>query len=643
MASHRVIFEPIDKSVSVDSGATLLEAAARAQIAVNSVCAGEGSCGRCKMMIKKGRVREDSQMLLTLDEIARGVVLACQTHVEDDLVVEIPEHTRATEKTDIDAHAERFRADEPDVSARSYKLAPLVTKVLLELEAPTLENNLADCERVIHAIQMQTEISGLQAGLEALRRLPGLLRENNFRVTATVGQRGEVAEIIDFEGGNTTDEKYAAVVDVGTSTIVVHLVDAITGATIATEACFNSQGVYGPEITTRLISAEKKGIETIRRPLLDDINYLISAAAADVGAEKIAAVVCAGNTSMIHFLLGLPIRNIRRHPYISATVEPPPLRAAEVGIKISPRGLLYCCPGVSSWVGGDLTAGILATGLADWEGVAMLIDVGTNGEIILGNTDWLISCSASTGPALEGASVECGMMAAEGAIERIYVQDGDIRYDVIGGAPPDGLCGSAIVDALAVLLRLGVVDRNGSIVDCSHEKVRIERGMARFVLVEADPATGGRDVFITQDDIDNVISAKAAIFAATKILLDRLRININEIDRLFVAGGFGNYINLDNAIAIGLLPDLPRDRFEYVGNTSVRGAKLAALSCDAFRRLHEIRGMTTYYDLMGSQDYVEQFRQAMFLPHTNIELFPSTGKTDGENSASCHERPLTAH
>jgi uncharacterized 2Fe-2S/4Fe-4S cluster protein (DUF4445 family) len=325
---------------------------------------------------------------------------------------------------------------------------------------------------------------------------------------------------------------------------------------------------------------------------------------------------------MIHFLLALPGRNIRRKPYIAADVEPPPFRAAEVGLRINPRGLLYCVPGISSWVGGDITAGILATGLYERDETAMLIDVGTNGEIVLGNKDWMMACSASTGPALEGASVECGMIGEKGAIEKLYVEDGQIRYRVIGNTAPKGICGSGIIDLLAVLLDQGIIDRAGQFVPGSDPGVEFAQGRGRFTLVrQAQGAV--RDIRITQDDIDNIITAKAAVFAATKILLERLNLGFGDITKLYLAGGFGNYIDRQNAVKIGLLPDLHVSRIHYVGNTSIWGAKLAALSVEAQQTLREIRKRTTYYDLLGSADYVEQFKQAMFLPHTNIELFPS--------------------
>ena len=263
--------------------------------------------------------------------------------------------------------------------------------------------------------------------------------------------------------------------------------------------------------------------------------------------------------------------------------------------------------------------------------------MGTNGEIILGNKDWLIACSASAGPALEGAGVECGMMATRGAIEKVYLQEGRIKWEVIGGGAPDGMCGSGIIDLIAVLLEKGFIDRSGKLVPDSDPAVRLEKGRLKFVLADEAQSLKGREIAIHQSDIDNVITAKAAIFAAARIMLERLNLKVTDIDRLFVAGGFGNYINVRNAIAVGLFPDLPTEKIQYAGNTSIWGAKLAAFSGEARDTLREITNRTTNYDLMGTPDYVEQFKRAMFLPHTDIELFPSVAaQTAPDHGARQH-------
>ncbi|MDI6775065.1 MAG: ASKHA domain-containing protein [Verrucomicrobiota bacterium] len=507
---------------------------------------------------------------------------------------------------------------------RRFAPAPLVSKVVLQLDPPTMSDSLADAQRVQRAIRKLAGVSSVQTGLKILRGLPALPRENRFTVTATVGRRRDVAEIMEIEGEDTSGRNYMAVVDVGTSTIVAHVVDANAASLVGAQACFNSQSAYGREVMARRIMyGEKMGQDRLQERVVEDINRLIStlAAANDINTKDITAVICAGNTVMMHFLLGLPTAAIRRSPFVAADLNPPPFRAAEVGVKVNPRALLYFIPSIGSWVGGDVTAGILATGLHESEKTGVLIDIGTNGEIVVGNKDWLVACSASDGPALEGASVASGMVAEHGAIEKARVQDGTIRYKVIGGGLPRGICGSGILDAVAALLKTNVIDRAGKFVEGSHPALRFEDGQACYTLAQSEETAHKRGIVLTQDDLDNVVTAKAAIFAASKIMLDRLKLGFSDISRLFVAGGFGNYINLENAMSIGLFPPLPVSRARYVGNTSICGARMVAFSDEAYQLAGEISRKTTYCDLMGSNDYVEQFKQAMFLPHTNIELF----------------------
>jgi uncharacterized 2Fe-2S/4Fe-4S cluster protein (DUF4445 family) len=364
-------------------------------------------------------------------------------------------------------------------------------------------------------------------------------------------------------------------------------------------------------------------VEELQRLLVEDINGLIDqlADANHVKLKDISAVVCSGNTAMGHFLLGLCTRNIRRNPYVATTVSPPPLRAVEVGLNINPRGLLYSLPAISGWVGSDITAGILSTRMNEREELSLLLDIGTNGEIVIGNREWLVSASASAGPALEGASVDCGMRAEAGAIEKVYAENGAIKYQTIDGKRPKGICGSGIIDAVAVLLDQGYINRSGVFVEEDKPRVEIVDGLKRYVIADGKETGSGHPVYFSESDIENVITAKAAIFAAMKILLRRLDLTFDDIERFCIAGAFGSYINIEHAVAIGLIPDIERSRFEFVGNTSIKGAKIVAFYKEALYKIEKIREDTTYYDLMGANDYVEEFQKAMFLPHTDIEIF----------------------
>jgi uncharacterized 2Fe-2S/4Fe-4S cluster protein (DUF4445 family) len=624
MSTYSVTFIPQNKSVRVEADTSLLEAALRAGITINNLCGGDGICGRCKMIISKGKVTGRVSAKLTRDEIRRGFVLACQTPVEDNLVVEIPEETWAKEKLVAAKDATRFRdLSEGWEYEKDLVPAPLVTKVYMELKKPDLANNMADHQRVDDEIRRILKYRSMQMGLKIIKNLPEMLRQNDYKITATVGLRRDIAEVMNIEGGDTTEHNYMVVVDMGTTTIVAHLLNTNTMETVDARACFNSQGIYGREVTRRMITAEQKGVEALQRLLVEDINGLIDQMADSntIRLKDISAVVCSGNTAMGHFLLGLCTRNIRRNPYVAATVSPPPLRAVEVGLNINPRGLLYSLPAVSAWVGSDITAGILSTRMNEGEELSLLLDVGTNGEVVIGNREWLVSASASAGPALEGASVDCGMRAEAGAVEKLYLEKSAIKYQTIDNKRPKGICGSGIIDAVAVLLELGYINRSGVFVEEEKPRVETVEGLKRYIIADGRETGTGHPVFISESDIENVITAKAAIFAAMKILLRRLDLTFDDIQRFCIAGAFGSYINIEHSIAIGLIPDIERSRFEFVGNTSIKGAKMVAFYKEALYKIEKIREDTTYYDLMGANDYVEEFQKAMFLPHTDIELF----------------------
>jgi len=622
MSRYSVAFKPHGKTVQVEADTSLLQAANEAGITINNLCGGDGICGRCKMIVLEGRVSSKVSAKLTREEIQKGYVLACLTPVDDDLVVEIPEETLAKEKKVAAGDAVRFRDFVGELEYEKDLIpSPLVAKLYLEIEPPTLANNSADHQRVDDAIRKVMPSISTQMGLKIIKNLPEILRQNDYKITATVGLRRDIAEVMNIDGGDTSDRNYMVVVDMGTTTIVAHLVDARSMNTLDARACFNSQGVYGREVTRRMITAEQKGVEELQRLLVEDINGLITqlADSSDIKLKDIMAVVCSGNTPMGHFLLGLCTRNIRRYPYVPSSVSPPPLRAAEVGLKINPRGLLYSLPAISGWVGSDITAGILATRMHQKDELALLMDIGTNGEVVIGNSEWLVATSASAGPALEGASVACGMRAEGGAIERVWAEEGEIRWKTIDDLPATGICGSGIIDLVAVLLREGIINRSGVFMEEAPGVTEVE-GLKRYVLAGGGKKNG-RPVYITESDIENVVTAKAAIFAAMKILLRRLDMGFDKIERFYIAGAFGGYIDIENAIAIGLIPDLPRERFSFAGNTSIKGAKIVAFYKEALARIEHIRQTTTYYDLMGAGDYVEEFQKAMFLPHTDIEIF----------------------
>ena len=409
-----------------------------------------------------------------------------------------------------------------------------------------------------------------------------------------------------------------------------HLVDLADGQTLGRAAKYNSQVAFGADVIRRIIHASEAPDKenALREAIVGDLNELIHELATTyrVGLGDICLISAAGNTTMMHLLLGLPAEHIRREPYTGAAYRLPAFRAAEIGLQIHPRGLLYCLPCVAGFVGADTVAGIFATGLAHGEPVRMLIDIGTNGEIIIGNKDFLVCASASAGPAFEGAECRSGMRAMRGAIDHIRLYDANrvLNYSTIGSAPPVGLCGTGYVDLVAEMLRVGLIDKTGRLQgDEDHRLVRTNAdGELEFVVAPASQQ-GAQDVVITQADVSNILRAKGAIYAASSVLLKALNMSFDDLAEIMIAGAFGNFLNLQNALLIGLVPDIPLDRINFVGNATIAGAKLAALCGECYDEFTEIADRTTYFELSTDPTFMDEFVSACFFPHTNVELFPS--------------------
>ena len=624
----RVRFLPDDVEVEVERGETILRAAERAGVYVNSICGGEGLCGKCRVIVKEGDVRSRPTALLSREEIRKGYCLACLTEVLSDLIVEVPVESRLEGRPVlVGEEAVRFGRISPKLVP--YKHDPLSKKVFLELPPPSLEDNLSDLDRIYRGLAGKGySYPVMQTGLFNLKRLARLLRESDWKVTVTLGRRGGTVELVQFEPGDTSRDNYGVAVDIGTTTIAAHLVDLNTGRTLGTQARYNSQIKYGEDVISRIIYAdnEEDGLSKLHGSVVKDINDLIGALVeeADVHLHDVTYLMCAGNTTMIHFLLEMDPSNIRREPYIPTANSVPVIRAAEVGIAINGRGLLGCVPGVGSYVGGDITAGILASGMHRREELSLYIDMGTNGEVVLGNKDWLICCSASAGPAFEGGGIRCGMRATEGAIEKMVItEDGRAIWKVIGKGKPRGICGSGLIDAVAEMLKAGVINRSGKIERDGRWNVREGEDGYEVVLVPAEETGTGRDIVITEADLATFIRSKGAIYAAANTLMSHLGFSFEDLDTVYISGGFGNYLDVQNAILIGLLPDLPPGKFKFIGNGSITGAEMCLLSEEALGEVEELARKMTYFELSTDPKFMDEFSLALFLPHTNLEKFPS--------------------
>jgi len=623
----RVLFEPSGLRTDVPRGATILQAARRAGVYLTSICGGDGYCGKCKVVVNTGEVESPPTTLLSRQEIRENTVLACQTRIRSDATVTVPRtHALDTGRIVVDSDAHRFSelAGE-DLGQGVFPFEPLVRRLYLEMSPPTMEDQLADHERLYMAIRERLDVPLMQTGYRILQQLPALLQRAEYKVTAIVAERGGVAELMDVEPGDTSQCNYAVVVDLGTTTVVAQLIDLEAAATVDAEATYNSQMHFGDDYIRRIIYAEEHdAFEEMQRRLLHDVNDLVQTLALRQGIELqcIASVICAGNTAMVHFLLNLDPRRIRRTPYVPSAAWIPPIRAAEAGIRINKRGLLYLLPAVGAYVGSDIVAGVLTTRLYEAPGLSLFIDIGTNGEVVLGSKEWMVCASSSAGPAFEGSGIKHGMRAAAGAIERASVTgDGGFEFQTIGGEPPRGLCGTGLLDTLAGLLELGIIDRTGRFASTDDPHLAEGPDGPEFTLV---PAHDHQDaIVITQADILNLIRSKAGVYAAIQILMESTGTAYEGLEAIYVAGGFGNYLDVRKAIAVGMLPDIPPERIHFVGNTSVAGAKMAIMSRRALAKAEDIAARMTYFDLMNHPDYMDAFMQANFLPHTDLARFPS--------------------
>jgi uncharacterized 2Fe-2S/4Fe-4S cluster protein (DUF4445 family) len=647
MGKFKVIFYPWGKDVTVPEGTDLLTAAIAAGIQIFSSCGGEGVCGRCKVIVKKGAFTTEAIGRVTKEEREAGYVLACRTTVKGDMEVEVPPDSQIekaqilTEEAKITRLAGLFSKAEElekgiEIKERTlFTHSPLATKLFLRLPQPILEENISDLERLYREIRRHREIPFLQTGLANVKKLGRLLRESHWEVTVTLGKRNGTVEVVLIEPGDNSKRNYGVALDIGTTTVVAELVDLNNKKTLSTKASHNRQASFGGDVITRMIYAEKEeGLERLHHAVVDTVNELIFASVTEnnIDLNNVTSVVCAGNMTMSHLLLKVDPSYIRREPYVPTANFMPVIRAAEAGIKINPRGLLACLPGVSSYVGADITAGVFASGIDEAEELSMLIDVGTNGEIVLGNRELLICCSSSAGPAFEGSGVHSGVRAIQGAIQKVEIdpENYEVTYSTIGGASPIGICGSGYIDCLGGLLKAKIIDRSGKIrTGLSTPRLREAKEGLEFILVPAEESGTGRDIIVTQADITNLIRSKGAIYTALTILAKKMDTNLKDVAMIYIGGGFGNYLNIEKSIWIGLLPDLPREKFRFIGNSSLAGAKFTLLSYEAMRKVREIAERMTYIELSVEPSFMEEYVASLFLPHTDIHLFPTVARRLG--------------
>jgi len=636
---YKIFFSPENKEIEIDSETDLYHAAINAGIYLTSGCGGEGNCGRCEVIIKKGKFRTHPSRFISEKEKKEGYVLACQTYAETNLEVFVPPESGIKKWKLI-----KDGIYTPEEPLRDWLFSPLVRKIYLELPLPTLVDHLPDWERIVRELRNKGE-NFLERGdylkitLPQLQKLAQFLRSNHWKLTLSLTESGE---IIDYQAGNTTDKFYGLALDIGTTTVALTLIDLKKNEVLEAKATYNQQMAFGDDVISRIIYSENdpQGLENLTRAVRETVNQLISELVKEKGIESkdILTLVVAGNTTMNHLFLSLPVSYIRKEPYLPTANFLPNLTAKELGLKIHPRAIVSFCPNVSSYVGGDITAGILASGMNEKEELSLLIDLGTNGEIVLGNKDFLVSSACSAGPAFEGVGIKSGIRATEGAIENIQVSsDGKkVKYVTIGNKPPTGICGSGLVTAIAELFKDGYLNREGKFVSESlplrgdylrgDYLIRESEEGKEFLLVPAEETIQKKDIVLTEGDISTLIRSKGAIYLGASVLLEEMGYKFSDLKKIYLAGMFGTYLDIEKAIMIGLLPDLEKEKFVFLGNSAITGARMCLLYEEAREKIKEIAKKTTYLELSVNPKFMNEYSATLFLPHTNIDLFPSVKK-----------------
>jgi len=639
MEKFKIKFSPDNKTVEVANDSTILAAATSAGLYINSACGGDGVCGKCKVIVRKGKVISQPSGSITLEEKRQHIYLACLTTVHSDLEVEIPAESRQDFQNltaaEIDARLKGLYTKSEDIESaldvsakEAFNYSPLSRKIYLELHKPNLQDNISDLDRLYQGIESTGKLKIMQTGLANIKQLGELLRDSDWKVTVTLGNRDGVIEIMAIEPLDTSKRNFGLCFDIGTTTISGQLVDLNSQEVMGTKATYNKQAHFGSDVITRIIYAqEEDGLDKLHKAVTETMNQMIQEFIKEhnIDLNDLTSILCAGNTTMMHLLLSIDPTYIRKEPYVPTVNFVPTIRSSEAGIHINPRALLSCIPGVASYVGGDTTAGVLSSGLYKEEELSLLIDIGTNGEIVLGNKDFLAACAASAGPAFEGSGVSCGMRASNGAIQKVRINKADFKvtYDTIAGSKPRGICGSGYIDLIAEMLGAGIIDKGGKIVPGDPKRIRKGQEGKEFIVVPAADADAGADIVITEADIENLKRAKAAIYSASALLTRRMNFEFSQLVKIFIAGGFGTYLDIESAIRIGLLPDLERSKFAFIGNSSLAGARQALLSYEARKKADEIARSMACIELSNEPAYMDEYMAALFFPHTDLTRFPS--------------------
>lgn len=602
-------------------GETLQSVLKRNNVYLIASCGGKGICGKCKVKILEGSFRTESTAKLTPEEIEQGFVLACRTFAEEDIVIDIPKTSRLAVGDVIETS--RIKDIFELFTSIDKNITPLINCIDLDIPEPSLDDNSGDLERLKRSIEEKGIIS-MEFSHDFVNTLPDVLRRSGWKIKLVYSDADNFKKAV-FITSQENNKKFGIAVDIGTTTIVLYLVDLSNGKVIDTGSTYNSQIRFGDDVITRIIQAtEGNLLDEMKDAVIGDVNDLLQPLLEkhNISSDEIYSAVIAGNTTMSHLFWGINPQFIREEPYVPVLNSFPVWSAEEIKLSINKYAPVYTLPCVASYVGGDIVSGVIASRMNRSKHLCLFMDIGTNGEIVLGNEEWLVTAACSAGPCFEGSGIRNGMRATEGAIESVKINPDtfEITLGVVGNKRPIGICGSGMIDALTEMFVSGLIDQKGKIIkDKASEKIKEGFEGAEFVFYKDDK----REIVLTEVDIENIIRAKAAIFAGISLLLRETGFGFSDIERVYIAGGFGNYLNIDKAIFIGMLPDIPREKFRFLGNTSITGAYLCLLSENIRKEAEYIAQKMTNIELSVSRGFMDEYISALFLPHTNIELFPS--------------------
>jgi len=636
---HKVLFLPHNKEIKVKDRKSVIRAAMEAGVHINASCGGEGVCGKCRVIIEKGKVEGGISEKLNKEDISKGYRQACLSVITSDIVVRVPI------ESDIDAgvlnmqstprRAALIKEINPEDLKEKGIFIPPVEKKYLKLVEPTAQNNRPDVTGLVDYLRKNYNKHHLGIELSVIRKVPNVIREADFKVTVTIAnpvQENGLTRIINIQSGDTTDSNLSIAMDIGTTTIYGQLIDLETGRVLAKYGDFNAQISYGEDVISRIMYAEKPGgLEKLHNVVIQSINKIIDRIIkqADVDIDDISTITLAGNTTMTQLMLKVNPRYIRRSPYVPTAALYPPIKAADLGIKLNEHVTALVYPNVSSYVGGDIVAGVMGSGMYLSEEITLYIDIGTNAEIVIGNKDWLACAACSAGPAFEGGGIKFGMRATTGAIEDFSIDPLTLEpmNITIGNVRPKGICGSGLINMVAIMFEMGIIDNLGKFNrELDTKRIRQVDGVYEYVLAFAPFTRIDRDIVLTEPDIDNLIRAKGAMYSGYMTLLEEVGLSINNIDRIILAGGFGSFVDLEKAMIIGLLPEIDPDKVTFIGNGSLMGAKISSLTNRIRKDVVEVARKMTNFELSETVSFMDNYVASLFLPHTDINLFPKLKK-----------------